>query len=362
MSLTHLGCPSCGGTMALAEGQRLVACRYCGREALALIPHAVSRYAVALGVDRSGASAALRAGLSGPALPPRIRAGALAIDWTLCYVPFYELTGTRVGTFLEREVVESLLPQTDGQETDLQVTAWTARREERTGTRVLEKDFLRIQAACDLPDLGLDRVALPDLRKQRGGVRLEPYDLVALQSRAVVFAPGRPPAPAAAAGPSTGGEGLRVIEEQVKILYYPIWHGRYAYGGRLYTGAVDGVTGAVLAARAPLHRGRAAWLFAAALAGGALAWSRVLHPILGSLRRGSPGVTLDGVLGGAVLVAVGLLAAGAAGALWRILRGGGELEWAGEAGLALSGAEASGGALAGLLGTVVTGAASGGRA
>lgn len=360
MSLTHLGCPSCGGTVALAEGQRLVGCRYCGREALALIPRAVSRYVVALGVDRAGASAALRAGLSGPALPPRIRAGAMSVEWTLCYVPFYELTGTRVGTFLQRELVESRPPEADEQEIDVQIAGWTARRVQRTDTRVLEKDFLRIQAACDLPDLGLDRVGLADLRKERGGIRLEPYDLVALQSQAVVFAPGRPPEPAEAQ--RAGDEAIRVIEEQVKILYYPVWHGRYAHGGRLYTGAVDGVMGAVLAARAPLHRGRAAWLFSAALAGGALAWSRALHPVLAALRRGAPGVTLDGALRAAVLLAVGVLAVVAAGRLWRMLRGGGELEWTGEAGLAVRGADAPDGALAKLLGALVTGGAPGGRA
>jgi hypothetical protein len=348
--------------MALAEGQRLVGCRYCGREALALLPRVVSRYVVALGVDRGGASAALRAALSGPALPRRLRAGAMAVDWTLCYVPFYELTGTRVGTFLQREVVEARPPETDGQEIDVQLSDWAARRVDRTDTRVLEKDFLRIQAACDVPDLGLDRIALADLRQERGAIRLEPYDLVALQSQAVVFAPGRPPEPADPSARRAGDEGIRVIEEQVKILYYPVWHGRYAYGGRLYTGAVDGVTGAVLAGHAPLHRGRTTWLLAAVLAGGALAWSRALHPVLVSLRRGSSGLTLDGALGAGILIALGVLAVVAARAWWRMLRSGGELTWAGEAGLVVSGCETPSGALGTLLGALMTGTAPGGRA
>ncbi len=357
MPLTHLGCPSCGGSMALAEGQRLVACRYCGRQALAVVSEAVPRYVVALGVDRPAAGAAARDALRAGALPARIRRGAIALEWTLCYVPFYEVTGVRVGTVLRREVEAAWAARPD----DREAGEWGAAvQREREDTRVIEKEFLRTLAACELAELGLEAIPLADLRRERGALVLEAFDLVALQGCAVVFAPTRPAAHARAPRASAVPGTVRTVEERVKILYYPVWHGRYTYAGRAYSIAVDGVRGAVLDARAPLNRARAASFLAGAVAVAALAWSR---PVSWLLAAPSPAALLagEGLLAAAGPALLGGLALGAAGAAWRMAQRGGEVRWAGREGLWVSGPDAvPQGALGLLLGALLSGLRRGG--
>ncbi|HXZ69252.1 MAG TPA: hypothetical protein VEH31_00085, partial [Streptosporangiaceae bacterium] len=96
-----------------------MACRYCGGESLALIPESVPRYVVALGISREAALAAAQKFLSRPgpsqSIPARIQ------EVSLCYVPFYEFTGTRLGTFLLKEEMKAPPPPEDGeQEQDFQ--------------------------------------------------------------------------------------------------------------------------------------------------------------------------------------------------------------------------------------------------
>jgi hypothetical protein len=353
MALTHLGCPSCGGAVALGEGQRLVACRYCGREALAVIPEAVPRYVVALVVGRAEAAAAARSAFAAPALPPALPVGGPGAAWALCYVPFYEVTGTHVGTFLHRETVAPRLPiEQEEQGVEMQMTGGTEpEKVERTDTRVLERDFLRIVPACDLADMGLDRIRLGELRRQRGGVHLEPYDLIDLQTRAVVFSPSRSPEHARAAGGQAARPDIRVIEQRVKILYYPVWHGRYRYGGRAYGATIDGVTGELLAAHAPLRPRRAAAALAGSLALAALWLGRLLHQL-----PASRGPSLEGVLHAAVLLAGGAAALLVAAAAWRVIRRGGELAWCGETRLWVPAGEPGGvTSLSGLLESLIAG-------
>ncbi len=267
MSLIHLGCPSCGGTLSLAEGQRVVACRYCGGESLALIPEAVPRYMVALGISREAALAAAQKFLSHPGLSQSIPARIQEVS--LCYVPFYEFTGTRLGTFLLKEETKAPPPPEDGeQEQDFQRWMLTP-RVEKEGTRVIQQQYVRIGLGCDLPELGVDRIQLEGMRRGAAPVALEPYDLVALQSRATLFAPTKPPARFADDSQrriKVRGDRTGIVEQRLKILYYPVWQARYRYLGRPYEVAVDGVTGKTLRARAPVQIRQAAMIAIVALA------------------------------------------------------------------------------------------------
>lgn len=65
---------------------------------------------------------------------------------------------------------------------------------EKEDSRVIQQEYVRIGPACDLPELGASQIHLENLRRGATPVSLEPYDLVALQSRAVAFAPTKPPA------------------------------------------------------------------------------------------------------------------------------------------------------------------------
>jgi hypothetical protein len=298
MPLVHLGCPSCGGTLSLAEGQRLVSCRYCGGESLALIPDVVPRYVVALGVSREAALTAAQDFLARPTLP-RVFGGRVR-EVSLCYVPFYEFTGTRLGTFLLKEEVKPSPSREEGGQ-DLQ--AWpVAPRGEKEDTRVIQQEYVRIGPACDLPELGVDRIGLERMRRGTASVALNPYDPVGLQSRATVFSPTKPPGRFADDSQrriKVRSDRTGIVEQRLKILYYPVWQARYRHTGRPYEIAVDGVTGKVLRARVPLEIRRAAGIAVGALALAAFCFGRPARHFIEN------GLGIAGALGTLLALGVG---------------------------------------------------------
>jgi hypothetical protein len=318
MALVHLGCPSCGGTLAVAEGQRICDCRYCGRRSLVLAPNAVPRYVVGRAIDREGAVAAARGALQHPGVPRSVRERTRFDTITLCYVPFYESTAVRLGTVFMRERVKPPAPLAQLEWSGEALDRWLADPGvEREDTRVLEQDVLRVGPACELPELGVERIGLTGLRQGGSPHPLSTFDPVALQSRAVVFAPTRPAErfleEAAWRMPSQH-DATRYVEARLKLLYYPVWQARYRYRGRLYELAVDGLTGSLLRGSAPRAQRRPATPMAAGLALGTLGVGRILRWLVA----------------GGETTPLFLLAALAGGALfwmaWRSLEQGSEIE------------------------------------
>src|SRR5574337_1925135 len=155
MALIHLGCPACGGTLSLAEGQRIVTCRYCSAESLVIIPGAVPRYVVSLRVHREAARDSAQQFLRRPALPQAVRERGRIQDLLLCYVPFYEFTGTRLGTFFLRQTAKPRVPVTETEEDGQEFHRWLMQPQiVKEDTRVIQQEFVRIRPACDLPELG----------------------------------------------------------------------------------------------------------------------------------------------------------------------------------------------------------------
>ena len=201
---------------------------------------------------------------------------------------------------------------------------------EREDTRVIQQDYVRIGPACELPELGMDRISLESLRRGATPVALEPFDLVALQSRAVVLAPTK--APEGFANESQWRIKVRsdrtaLVEQRLKILYYPVWQARYLFRGRPYEVAVDGVTGKVLRGRAPAEMRPALALALAALALAALSFGRPGRRLLmSSLATGGQAGWVFGALG--VLLALflgGTVASLLAWMAWTTFRQSGEM-------------------------------------
>jgi hypothetical protein len=331
MPLTHLGCPACGGTLSLAEGQRVVICRYCGGGSLALTPGAIPRYVITLGVSREAALTAAQKFLTRPMLPQGLRAHGRIQEISLCYAPFYEFTGTRLGSFLLKEGAKAPPPPTGEGEQDRDFQRWLLEpRVEKEDTRVIQQEYVRTGPGCDLSELGADRIRLEGMRRGPTPVLLEPYDLVALQSRATVFAPTKPPAGFAddfQRRIKVKADRTGVVEQRLKILYYPIWQARYRHAGRPYEIAVDGLTGKVLRARAPVEIRRAAAVAMGALSLAAFCFGRLAREFLGvGIAMGNVPGWVAGALG--TLLALGL---GGAVALflawvgWSVFRQGGQV-------------------------------------
>jgi len=331
MALIHLGCPACGGTLSMAEGQRVVPCRYCGAESLVLVPGAVPRYVVSPRVTREAAWDLAQKFLRRPALPLAVRERGRIQDIFLCYVPFYEFTGARLGTFFLRESVKPPAPLLETEEGGQEFHRWLLQPPTvKEDTRVIQQEFVRIRPACDLAELGVDRIRLEEMRRGPSSVLLEPFDLVALQSRAIVFAPTKDSGRFAEdlqRRIKVQGDRTSVVEQRLKILYYPVWQARYRHAGRPYEITLDGVTGSSLAARWPVQVRRAAAVAVAALAVAAL-W--VGRPVRQFLREGLTDHGLPGAVvgtGGTLLALVlgGLAALFVAWVGWTTFRREGEM-------------------------------------
>jgi hypothetical protein len=324
MALIHLGCPTCAGPVTLSEGQRLVRCVSCGSAHLALIPGQTPRYAVGLEIDRRAAEEAVASLLAGPALPDPIRGRVRPRDLRLYYVPFYEVSGVRLGAI---QLCEEGRPRPDGKDAEPAEGPRAGRPEARTQgsleTHILEQEWMRVLPACDHAELGVAAIPLPRLRRDRLPVRLEAFDPVALQARGVVLAPtAPPPSDASEAGGAlrVAGDRTQQVERRLRLLYYPVWHARYLFRGRLYGVALDGVSGGLLLARTPGDLRPASAGVALALGVVALGFGQAGRGVLlEALGRGA------GFWAAAAGLGVGLLGGGALGLtlawmLWRALQ------------------------------------------
>ncbi|MBI4537572.1 MAG: hypothetical protein HY712_06410 [candidate division NC10 bacterium] len=330
MSLIHLGCPHCAAPIALAEGQRIVRCAYCGADHLALVPDQVPRYAVALGLDRAAAEAAVAGVLAGPAMPGAVRGRVRPRHLCLYYVPFYEWSGIRLGAFLLRDRKSPRLPVSDTEGDPGVLFRPESEPQETVETHIIEQEWLRLRPACDHPELGVAAIPLERLRRERQPVTLERFDPVRLQVHGVVLPPTRTPEALLADGEGawrSAGDRTRVVERRVRLLYYPVWRASYTFRGRLYDLAIDGVTGALLTARAPRDIRPAALGVALVLGGGSLAFGRASHPFLVELwRRGAVSLLPPGALGVAAgLLGGGLLTLFLAWLAWKLLQRDGDV-------------------------------------
>jgi hypothetical protein len=304
MALLHLGCPACGGALCLAEGERITVCRYCGGRCLVLVPEGVPRYAVEASVGREAAVRIALESLRRPDVPAAVR-GRTGVDAAgLCYVPFFEATAVRLGTVFVRERVKPPAPLGEGEQGGQALDRWLVDPgKEREDTKVVEQDVLRIAPACELPELGVAKIRLADLRRAGSPVPISRFDGVTLQSRAVVFAPTtsaeRFLEETTWRVPSVNDD-TRYVDTRLKLLYYPVWRMRYRHRGRVYELAVDGVQGTLLHGTAPRNVAAAAAAAAAGLGLGALGLGRWLRWVAGAGGVG-PAFLLAAIAGGLLL-------------------------------------------------------------
>jgi hypothetical protein len=212
-------------------------------------------------------------------LPTALRMQGRIQEMVLCYVPFYEFGGTRIGSFRMQEQEKRPIRQTEGGADEQNDQQWLLEQPTRQEeTRVIEMSYTRISPACDLPELGVGSIPLQKLRQSATPLAFAAYDLVALQSRSIVFAPAHPPERFAEDiqwRVRVQGDRTSLVGRWLRIIYYPVWQARYQYRGRPYEIAVDGVTGSVLRARVPGGSRRAAGVVAAVLAVSALGFGRL---------------------------------------------------------------------------------------
>lgn len=246
--ITHINCPQCGGTLGAPSGNRIVSCHYCGQSCLVRAEGQIPGYYIRPVIDPSGARHALAEILNEPATPAGLVKDTRLQSASLYFMPFYEFTGHRIGTFT------------------------TGSKDERYGgvkikqdTRVIMSDFISSMPAVNIPEWGLNEVQFDHIRSERDGV-LHPFERSKIERLGRVFDPEMSVEKALELNMMRvdlrdSSDNTKVSELKSKLIHYPVWRLRFSYKGRAFGASVDGVTGHILSARLPLaERGRIIWM------------------------------------------------------------------------------------------------------
>jgi hypothetical protein len=250
-----------------SELDRQIRCTFCGTRSLVEGLPFVPEYFVRPAVDADGARRALQHLLAERPVPRGTLGRSRFRSAELFLVPYNDLSARRTGTLV------------------LDAKLRPGRDEERRGaaprpdTRVVFGGIHRVSPAVRLAGWALEQAALT------GGadveVTPEPANRAAMRSFGRVLHPElEPEAELAPRGPSnlsaSVADETEVGEVRVRRIWYPVWRLRYEHQGRSLFATVDGVSGAVMGARAPQgDTARVLWLLGAVmlvafLVGGAL--------------------------------------------------------------------------------------------
>jgi hypothetical protein len=300
-----LNCPSCGGTVPVPEGVRIVVCPFCDQRSLVQGDQGVRRWQVPRAIGREAAISSAKGFFLGLSKAFDLRRSAHICEVFGVYLPYWRVSSFVSGWMFGR----------------VRVT--------RDSTKPVELEIAEAMhwtdAAVDVSEFGVHRVAVHQQD-------LEPVDLDRLYTEAMVFEPTESRTEALAEAERhfrhrcsvkskldvTYFERLHLLRTQLSLVYYPLWVVRYEYHSRSYQVVVDGAKGQVLYGKAP---GNILFRAAALVAGMAVGNFILVNGTLLVLRVLSDA---DDELGLAVLPIIagaGLILAG-----YRAFRYGGEVE------------------------------------
>lgn len=209
---TALSCPRCGGRLPGVASSALLDCPSCDSPLAVLAEGSPVRESIRPALDRDEAVARTRAFWEGRKVPRSFLAEGSVEEPILVFVPFHE----RVRTFVLRP---------------------------REGPVFVDRPTFA--PAVRIPGVPLEKL---DAASASGATPREPLNAAVLQRRAVVFDPTEE----APKTPTTSGG--TVVEEKAGLVWLPLLLVRCRHARNLYEAAIDGTSGSVLHARAPMER------------------------------------------------------------------------------------------------------------
>ncbi len=239
--LVGLSCPGCGGTIEVAEGNRLAFCPYC-RSALAITADdaGVTRFMYKMELSESAAESAARKWFRAFPKARDLAASAVITEIFPMYLPFWQLIGTGKAIACGYST-----------HTDKDGHTHTTHYEESS-----DGEYVWSVIACQTGDLGIAVPPEPHgklLPYTDGDIpvfettasRDEAYDQADTDIRMEAHRKA-----------ASGIETLTFsktfcVPREFSLLYYPYWIIRYQYRERDYFVVLDGVSGTPVSGRAP---------------------------------------------------------------------------------------------------------------
>ncbi len=232
-----LNCPMCGGALSLAEGDRMTSCPYCSAMLAIEGDDGVNKLTYKNNLDRDKAIGISRSWMGGGFKARDLKQKAEITECYPIYAPFWKLRARAAGW----------------------VCGYREERRDKNTVRVpMEKmvmaDFDWNEIACDIGDIGVERLGSIDgvaTLHDEGSiptfeVTTSPDDAATKGKASVQEAAIR-----SAGVPHKTFVKMHIFPQGLTLIFYPIWIVRYKYLNRMYFCAIDGITGKVLAGRAP---------------------------------------------------------------------------------------------------------------
>jgi hypothetical protein len=279
-----VSCPSCAGSLELAEGTTLLNCEFCGAGLMVTGDRGIRRYYVPLRVSKEEILEKIHAWFRKFDKAPDLRKEAKITEMFPVFVPFWRVNAKVIGWVLG-----------DVKKKTNNTTTY------RPVERNVHENYEFTCPACDIGEFGVKWV---DLK----GDELRTFDLENVQSEGMTFGVMTTPtdvqaqcdqkfmewAEKSAGVDRTTFSRLHKIGSTCNIVYYPLWVIRYEYKNRIYQITADAETANVLYGRAPGNNFyRVAWMIGSIF---------IADFILTSVLRGSSGDDVGGLIIGAIIV------------------------------------------------------------
>jgi hypothetical protein len=242
-----LTCPSCGGALSFAEGSTKVICAHCGRSFMVVGRTGQPRYWIPARISRSNASALVGS------LLEKVRDGRPVhfVDSRLVYIPFFRVKVTGGGWYIGKGVGIDYLWREYGNQQSVVIP--------REVTKNVVEGFFR-SISFFVPAVDISELGLISLWAKSSALQLLPMDPDKVPTGEVCtplkesHAASREAWATLVASAKPAGLPLEYFEaekvnEEISLIYYPIWIVRLLLNGAPRRVIVDGLGGDILSAR-----------------------------------------------------------------------------------------------------------------
>lgn len=239
-------CPACAGELDIRDGIRTFNCKYCGTLLTSKGDNESVKFYVPKKVSRDDAINKMKAWLGkGMDKAKGLASKSKVEDAFLVYIPYWRVRADVVGwVFGQEKRTRSVNGRTETYYVDVE--------------RKIQKPFDNTFAACDISELGVQKVNL-------AGDEIQPIDFDTLEREGMIFniissrndvsgtafTEFKSNARSQANLYSVTFEHFDLVREDISVVYYPLWVVRYSFMDRTYQVVIDGEDGSVCYGKAP---------------------------------------------------------------------------------------------------------------
>ena len=197
----HVNCAKCGGTLGLADIDRVVKCRYCSINSLVDFGEMTPEYYVKPKIKETEARRKLTALLRDREMPKALLKEARYHSARLYFMPYHELSGRRLGTMKVTEfkrvgpprMVEDVHMTASGVVVNMKrEDTYSTPKEKTVDTRVVMSDVTRLEPAVRLAEWGLEEADIGAIRSDAAGM-LQPMNRRTVEFLGKIYEPSIKP-------------------------------------------------------------------------------------------------------------------------------------------------------------------------